>query len=140
MFALNEEVLDVIPTHEIATVQDLLLDEDMEYQSSEMEGHSAQESEDEDDRFHKSRKNAFIIKTIEGGYNSGRKYIIGAKNGNEMQFIVRDLTNIASKAREDAEAKSRIEKFQERIAHVFDSDMVQRILAIMILSVPRIFK
>ena len=135
MFALREEVLDLIPMHEIATVQDMELDQDIEDESAEFEKNNPQESEDDDDDLCKSQKNSFILKTTEGGYNSGRKYSIRAKNLQEMRLMVQELTKLSSKAREDAEAKSRLQKFQEKIARVFDSDMIQRFLAILIFSV-----
>ena len=135
VFALHEEVLDLIPMHEIAMVQDSLHEKQGEDTASEIDESNMQDSDDDDKESRLSMKNAFILKTIDGGYNSGRKYSVRTKKGQEMRFVVQDITRLAAVAREDAEAKSRMKKFQEKIARVFDSDVVQRILAIMIFSV-----
>ncbi len=125
----------MIPMHEIAMVQDVIPRNMEENEDSEQEGSKPEESEDENEIDSGSKKNIFQLKTIEGGYNSGRKYIIRAKNGQDMRLMLQDISQLASTAREEAEAKSKIKKFQEKIANVFDSDTVQRILAIMIFAV-----
>ena len=64
-------------------------------------------------------KNALQIRTVQDGYNSGRKYYIQTSGEEESQEIMRDLEKLAKIALEKFLAKSQFMKAQV-IHHIAD--------------------
>ena len=135
---LNDDaVLDVIPMHEVLMVRDMTIFNGIE-KEDESEFNDLEEEEEEEENNEEaseSNKNVFQIETSPEGYNSGRPYQIQASSGQNFRAILEDLTKLSVAAREEAEAKSKFRKIQDKVGKIFNSDVVQRILAIMIFAV-----
>jgi hypothetical protein len=130
----DDAVIDVIPLHEVVMIRDMALFNEIVDDGSEFNGTAAS---DEEKSTAESNKNHFNIETSPEGYNSGRIYQVEANSSQNFRVMVDDLTRLSVIAREEAEAKSRFRKTQEKVGKVFNSDVVQRILAIMIFGVRR---
>jgi hypothetical protein len=128
----NDAVIDVIPLHEVAGIRDtsrinaILADD-----TSEVNGSAGSN----DDSTANSSKNVVEIETSPAGYNSGRMYQIKAKSAQHFRNIFDDLTKLSTKAREEAEAKTKFKKTQNRVGKVVNSNPVQRFFAILIFAV-----
>ena len=130
---LNDDaVIDVIPLHEVVMIRDLSLFNEIADDGSEFNGTA---TSDEEKSTAESNKNQFQIETSPQGYNSGRAYLVEANSAQNFRILVEDLTKLSTVAREEAEAKSRFKKIQDKVGKVFNSDIIQRILAIMIFGV-----
>ena len=127
----NEDgVLDIVPLHEVMNVRDTTLqNEIMADEDSEFEGTTP--SDDDQTEV----KNVFEIETNPEGYNSGRVYQIQAESAQDFRTLFDNLTKLASVAREEAEAKTRFKKSQQRVGKVFNSNIIQRALAILVFGV-----
>ncbi len=123
----DEGVLDIVPLHEVKSIRDttlqneIMLDNDSDFDGSEID--------------ETVKKNVFEIETEPEGYNSGRIYQIQAASAEDFRCLLEDLTKLASAAREEAEAKSRFKKSQQRVGKVFNSNIIQRILAVLVFGV-----
>ncbi len=131
----DDAVIDVIPLHEVVMIRDLSLFNEIADNGSEFNG-----TANSDEESAESNKNQFQIETSPQGYNSGRTYQIESESPQNFRILVEDLTKLSAVAREEAEAKSRFKKTQERVGKVFNSDIIQRILAIMIFGVGKLRK
>ena len=126
----DDSVLDIVPLHEVINVRDTTLqNEIMGDADSEFDGTSDSDADET------IKKNIFEIETNPEGYNSGRVYQIQAASAHDFRKIFNDLTKLASTAREEAEAKSRFKKSQQRVGKVFNSNIVQGALAILVCAV-----
>ena len=81
-------------------------------------------------------QNSFQIRTLVDGYNSGRTYYLKASSEDECAEVVKLLRSAAKTARKIKEAKTRFEKSQERVRVVYQSTIIQTIVAAMIVAVP----
>ena len=126
----DDAVIDVIPLHEVVMIRDMSLLNDIADDGSEFNGTATSDGESAE-----SSKNQFQIETSPQGYNSGRAYQVEANSAQNFRILLEDLAKLSAAAREEAEAKSKFKKTQERVGKVFNSDIVQRILAIMIFGV-----
>jgi hypothetical protein len=126
----DDGVLDIVPLHEVKNIRDTTLqDEIITDNDSELKG-----SIDSDDHV-TGKKYTFEIETIPEGYNSGRVYRIQAESARDFRTILDNLPKLANVAREEAEAKSRFNKSQQRVGKVFNSNIIQRALAILVFGV-----
>ncbi len=80
-------------------------------------------------------KNAFQIRTLLDGYNSGRAYYIKASSEIECADLINKLATSVQAAKRAKDAKTRFEKSQERVRVVYRSSLCQSITAIMIVAV-----
>ncbi len=128
----DDSIIDIIPLHDITCIRDTsILAEISADDISELNGTAGSS----DDNTAISSKNVFEIETSPAGYNSGRKYQIKAKSNLEFRAIHGDLTKLSTTAREEAEAKSKFKKSQDRVGKIYNSNPVQRFLAILIFAV-----
>lgn len=126
----DDGVLDIVPLHEVKHVRDTSLqNEIMAEDDSQFDGSSENDNDDT------VKKNVFEIETIPEGYNSGRVYQIQAASAHDFRTLLNSLTNLSNTAREDAEAKSRFKKSQQRVGKVFNSNIIQRALAVLVFAV-----
>ena len=117
-----DEVIDVVPLEEIATIKNV----------------SRALYEDDGSRMNDSEvENKLIlqVETVSDGFNSGRVYRLRMKTNKEMENILADLTRRSIFARERAEAKGNLQKAQRYAQHIIDSNLTQRILALLIFAV-----
>lgn len=129
----DDGVLDIVPLHEIKNVRDSSLQiEVIADDDSELNGTAASNDDGAEN------KNVFEIVTDVDGYNSGRTYQIQAVSAQDFRTIFDNLTKLAIAAREGAEAKSRFKKSQQRVGKVFNSNVVQIVMAILIFGVRNI--
>ncbi len=133
----DDAVIDVIPLHEVQMIRDLSLMNEIADDGSELNGTA---TSDEDKSMAESNKNQLQIETSKEGYNSGRTYLIEATSAQEFRVLYDALNKLSTVAREEAEAKSKFKKTQDKVGKVFNSDIVQRILAIMIFGVNAFIK
>jgi hypothetical protein len=131
----DDAVIDIIPLHEVLMIRDMSFYNEIADDGSEFNGTAASE---EEKSTAESNKNQFQIETSPQGYNSGRIYQIEANLPQSFRVLLEDLTKLSAAAREEAEAKSRFKKTQEKVGKVFNSDIVQRVLAIMIFGVGKL--
>ncbi len=128
----DDAVIDVIPLHEVAGIRDTSrLNEIVADDTSEVNGTAGSN----DDNTAISSKNVVEIETSPAGYNSGRMYQIKAKSAQEFRNIFEDLTKLSTNARDEAEAKTKFKKTQDRVGKIFNSNPVQRFFAILIFAV-----
>ena len=130
----DEGVIDVIPLHEVMCIRDTSLRKESiadEFDTSEVNGSNS--SHDETTAV--SGKNVFEIETNPAGYNSGRLYQIRAKSAQDFRAMFEYLTKLSSDAREEAEAKTKFKKSQDRVGKVFNSNPLQGFLAVLIFAV-----
>ncbi len=80
-------------------------------------------------------KNAFKIRTLIDGYNSGRTYYLKASSDEQCADIVKLLTQSAKAAKKAREAKTRFETSQEQVRDVYHSPLCQSFVAFMIVAV-----
>mmetsp|Transcript_52361 Transcript_52361/g.109235 ORF Transcript_52361/g.109235 Transcript_52361/m.109235 type:complete len:514 (-) Transcript_52361:54-1595(-) len=73
-------------------------------------------------------------KTEGDGYNSGRQYIIQARNEQEHKKIIKDLTRLSKLATDKFLAKSQFEKAQEITRHYYKSTSFQIFVAVLIVA------
>ena len=126
----DDSVLDLVPLREVKNVRDTTLqNEIMADEDSEFDGTSVSNEDGPD------AKNMFEIETNPEGYNSGRVYQIKAMSAQDFRSIFDNLTKLANTAREEAEAKSRFKKSQQRVGKVFNSNIIQRVLAVLVFGV-----
>ncbi len=130
----NEDgVLDVVLLHEVTNVRDMSLqNEIMADDESEIDGTVS--SNDDVTR----RQNMLEIETHPEGYNSGRIYRIRAASANDFRIILDNLARLSVMARDEADAKSKFKKSQQRVGEIFNSNIIQRIIALLILGVRNI--
>ncbi len=126
-------MLDVVPLHEVRNIRDNSAQNEIIAEDESETNGTTTSNEDGADN-----KNVFEIETSPEGYNSGRTYQIQAENGGEFRTIFDNLTKLASAARDEAEAKSRFNKSQQRVGKVFNSNIVQLVMAILIFGVRKI--
>jgi hypothetical protein len=81
--------------------------------------------------------NAFMINTVEEGYNSGRIYYLQASSKEECNDLVKLLKTFAKRARERSNAQTRFAKVQLLVRKAFNSYWFQTISAILIIMVIR---
>jgi hypothetical protein len=128
----DDAVLDLIPLHEVTCIREnSQINEMMADDSSDINGVNTMN----DDNSSVSNKNLFEIETNPTGYNSGRVYQIKAKSVKDCRTMVDDLTKLSANARDDAEAKSKFKKSQERFGKIYNSNTVQQFLATLIFAV-----
>ncbi len=118
-----------MPLHEIKHIRDNALHNEI---NADDASEFNDETESHDDGNEKS--NTFAIETIEEGYNSGRTYQIQASAA-DIRTILDDLIKLSNAAREEAAAKSKFHKSQQRVGKFFNSNIIQRALAILIFAV-----
>jgi hypothetical protein len=82
-------------------------------------------------------KNTVQIRTIQDGYNSGRKYYIQARSEAECQEIAGNLKKYAAHELEKFLAKTRFEKAQEFVRNYYTSTACQSAVALLIIAVSR---
>ncbi len=128
----DDAVIDIIPLHEVLMIRDMSFYNEIADDGSEF---NVTATSDEEKSTAESNKNQFQIETSPQGYNSGRVYLIEVNSAQRFRVLLEDLTKLSTTAREEAEAKSRFKKTQDKVGKVFNSDIVQRILAIMIFGV-----
>lgn len=118
----NQDVIDIIPLVEIISVKEFTLEKDSV---------PALGSDPETD----ASETMLEVSTRSGGYNSGLVYQIRAKSRKTLSNMSSDLQRLTRAAMEKAEAKSKFKKLQEKVAHNFNSDFTQGILALLICAV-----
>jgi hypothetical protein len=74
----------------------------------------------------------FCIKTVAGGFNSGRTYCFRTCTECDLCQIISDLMKKAKAAREKHQAKTHFQKCQQRVGAVFHSDAFQFIASFLI--------
>lgn len=112
---MNDEiVIDQIPLAEIRQVKEMEADKESD------------ESMDE---------NELMIETHSEGYNSGRKYYLQAESKASGQDIIKKLTQYSIAAYERAQAQSVFRRAQLRVLKVYRSNLFQRFVALLIISV-----
>ena len=79
--------------------------------------------------------NAFMVNTIAEGHNSGRTYYLQASSKEHCIELVKSLKTLAKRAREKAEAQTRLARLQLRIRKVFNAPWFQTTSAILIIAV-----
>jgi hypothetical protein len=114
----TETLLDEIPFADIITVL-------------EMRGMDEEGLDRDNERF----MNAFMIKTVPGGHNSGRTYYFQASSPDSYFQLTRHLLANAKAARERAEFNTRFTKSQYNMRKIFDSKMFQYFSALLIVMV-----
>ena len=80
-------------------------------------------------------QHALQIKTREKGYNSGRTYYLQAADAAQCAAVAASLAVCARRAREASEAKSRARRAQAAVCRVYESSIVQTIVALLIIGV-----
>jgi hypothetical protein len=136
----DDAVLDLIPMHEIIMIRDMTVIFGADVDDDDSVSNDLQEEDEgENDEAHgaDSNKNVLQIETSPEGYNSGRPYQIQAATGQDFRALLEDFTKLSLAAREEAEAKSRFRKLQDKVGKVFNSDFTQRFLAILIFAVSK---
>ncbi len=129
----DDGVVDLIPMHEVTCIRDSSLrNEIMADDNSELNETNASSN---DDATAVTNKNVFEIETTPTGYNSGRVYQIRTKSHQDFSTVFGHLSKLSADAREEAEAKTRFKKSQNRVGKVFNSNPVQGFLAILIFAV-----
>ena len=131
----DDAVLDIIPLHEITAIQDMTLIKELEEDDASDAGGSAAGDDGGSTDLNDSGKNTLQIETSQVGYNSGRVYQIRAASVENFSPMLEKMLKLSTIAREEAEKKSKFRKSQDRVGNVFNSDTVQRILALMIFGV-----
>jgi hypothetical protein len=80
---------------------------------------------------------AFLIKTIPGGYNSGREYHFRPETAEQSHSLIPELRAAAKAARWKAFASTRFRKSQEMVRTAYDSVPFQFTVAFLIIAVRR---
>ena len=76
-----------------------------------------------------------ILECQKGGYNAGRKYVLGAESEEEITSIVADLKRVTKLAAKKAAARSYLGKMQKRVRKAYNSTVFQSISALLIIAV-----
>ena len=97
--------------------------------------HDGAETGSQHSRSNNKFLNAFLIKTIPGGYNSGREYHFRAESLEQNHVLVPALRAAAAAARRKAMARTRFRKSQEMIRQAYDSVFFQFAVAFLIIAV-----
>jgi hypothetical protein len=122
-FARNgkQDVIDIIPLDEIISLKDMAVKND------QVTGNDDEEEGISDVMVQ--------LETRPDGYNSGRTYQIRSKSTKNVADILHDLCTLSKSAKERAAAKSKFRTMQGKVANIFNSDFVQRVLAFLIFAV-----
>ncbi len=111
----HDVVIDQIPLSEIKTVKEMVVeDEAGKVDKKDME---------------------LMIETSADGYNSGRTYYLQAENQASRQDIMRKISYNSTLASEKAHAQSSFSRAQRRVLRVYRSEVFQKFVASLIVSV-----
>jgi hypothetical protein len=111
----HDVVIDQIPLSEIKAVKEMVVDDDAG-------------NEDKKDM-------ELMIETSADGYNSGRTYYLQAENQASRRDIMRKISHNSKKAFEKAHAHSSFSRAQRRVKRVYRSEVFQKFVAFLIVSV-----
>jgi hypothetical protein len=139
----EEQVIDAIPLFEIEEIESghgdssLNMDDscqkksDVDRRGLSMARHTSIVGDSNKVKF----RNSFQIWTQVDGYNSGRSYYLKAATKEECLDVMHTLQGLSRTAKMLKDAKTRFEKWQERIRHVYHSAIIQGVVATMIVAV-----
>ena len=122
----EQTLLDAIPLAEVASIEPMKSAEQKETEKSQSEN-AFEVAVD--------NSNAIQIRTKRDGHNAGRKYFLQASSAEELIDILSELRVLSKSAIERAEANSKWEKLQERVALIYNSSWFQGIAAFLIIAV-----
>jgi hypothetical protein len=140
----SEAIIDAIPLFEIEEVIDMNLldvadktkvrgtthvDEEFDKDSQKKCGDTSQV------KF----RNSVQIRTVHGGYNSGRKYYIQTRSEAECAQMVEELDRLSKSELERFLAKSRFIKAQELVNKYYTTTTCRSIVAFLIIAVSNMF-
>jgi hypothetical protein len=126
----NDEIVDAIKLDEVRGIKD--------NSARDQTGQINLEPENSNRLIIKSeyaKKMMLQIETTEDGYNAGRIYTIRMKSEREFEAISNDLTRLCRIARDKAETRSKFKQIQVRVSKVFNSNLIQGFLALLIFAV-----
>jgi hypothetical protein len=127
----EQNVIDAIPLFEVDFICNAQSAED----HCQDDYHRKSENEKKADPQMEKFRNAFQIRTLLNGYNSGRAYYLKASSEHECAELIKTLTTWTLAAKKAKEAKTRFEKSQERVRVVYRSSFCQSVTALMIVAV-----
>ena len=123
-FAGKDDEIDRIPMEQIEFVKEFT--DTIDESSKVLEA----TTKEDDGTWHMMQ-----IATIPGGYNGGRSYYLRSNSSYTIENLITLLRKLSSKAREAADKSSLFWRIQRRVASVYEYDVVQSFIALLIAGV-----
>jgi hypothetical protein len=123
-FAKDEMEIDYIPLSEIEFIKEMT--EVLERRSSIVQ--------DVGDG-HPEESHALQISTMKDGHNSGRAYYLRVESQEKMETLMKFLQKSSKAARRRVEAQSFFRKSQYEVRKIYESNVVQGLIAVLIAAV-----